>query len=49
VFSHTSIILWELPPDVRVGDVSKLEDIMTRTDILHIVGRYYELLAQENE
>lgn len=46
-FSHISIILSELPLDVRVGDVSKLEDIMTRTDILHIVGRYYELLAQE--
>ena len=38
-----------LPPDVRVGDVSKLEDIMTRTDILHIVGHYYELLAQQDE
>jgi hypothetical protein len=48
-FSHTSTISWELPPDVRVGDVSKLEDIMTRTDILHIVGRYYELLGQEGE
>ena len=48
-FSHTSIISWELPLDVRVGDVSKLEDIMTRTDILRIVGRYYELLGQENE
>ena len=48
-FSHTSTISWELPPDVRVGDVSKLEDIMTRTDILHIVGRYYELLGQEDE
>lgn len=48
-FSHTSIISWDLPPDVRVGDVSKLEDIMTRTDILNIVGRYYELLGQENK
>lgn len=47
-FGHISIV-WELPPDVRVGDVSKLEDIMTRTDILHIVGRYYELLGQEDK
>ncbi len=46
-FSHTSSISWELPPDVRAGDVSMLEDIMTRTDILHIVGRYYELLGME--
>lgn len=46
-FSHTSSIYWGLSPDVRVGDVSKLEDIMARTDILHIVGRYYELLAAE--
>lgn len=47
-FSHVSIISWDLPDDIHVGDVSKLEDIMTRTDILHIVSRYYELLAQEN-
>lgn len=38
-----------LPPDVRVGDNSQLTDIMTRTDILHIVGHYYELLGQEDE
>ena len=48
-FSHTSTILSDLPPDVRVGDVSKLEDIMTLTDVLHIVGRYYELLGQVDE
>lgn len=50
-FSHISTISWErkLPDGIYVGDVSKLEDIMTRTDIMHIVGRYYELLAQENE
>lgn len=48
-FSHISTISWELPDGTYAGDVSKLEDIMTRTDILHIVGRYYELLAQENE
>lgn len=47
-FGHISIV-WELPPDVRVGDVSALEDIMSRTDILHMVGRYYELLGQEDE
>ena len=46
-FSHTSSIYWGLPPDVRVGDVSKLEDIMSRADILHMVGRYYELLGME--
>lgn len=46
-FDHISID-WELPPDVRVGDVSKLEDIMSRADILHMVGRYYELLGQED-
>lgn len=47
-FINISVISRELPPGVRVGDVSELEDIMTRTDILHIVSRYYELLAQEN-
>jgi len=46
VFGHISLD-WELPPDVRVGDVSALEDIMSRTDILHMVGRYYELLGME--
>jgi len=48
-FSHTSSISWDLPDGVYAGDVSKLEDIMTRTDILHIVGRYYELLGQEDK
>lgn len=48
-FSHASIISWELPDGIHVGDVSKVEDIITRTDILHIVGLYYELLAQEKE
>lgn len=48
-FSHISSMSRELHPDVRVGDVSALEDIMSRTDILHMVGRYYELLGQEDE
>jgi hypothetical protein len=53
-FSHISIISWDLPdgtlPEgMKVGDVSILEDIMTNTDILHIVGRYYELLGQEDK
>lgn len=48
-FSHTSSIYRGLSPDVRVSAVSQLEDIMARTDILHIVGRYYELLGQEDE
>lgn len=38
-----------LPPGVRVGDNSQLNDIMTCNDILHIVGLYYELLATEAE
>lgn len=48
-FNHVSIISGELPAGYEVGDTKWIEGIITPTDIHHIVGKYYELLAKESK
>jgi len=46
-FNHASTISTELPDGFRVGDTSALQGIVSQSDIYHIVGKYYELMAKE--
>jgi hypothetical protein len=46
--SHMSTITCELPHGYQVGDTSHVDDIMSFSDRMHIVGKYHELMARDS-
>lgn len=48
-FSHVATISWAMSSDGEsvVGNTSSVSDILDSTDIMHIMGLFYELLAME--
>lgn len=48
-FSHVSTLSWVTSSDGEpvVGNTSSVSDILDNTDIMHIMGLFYELLSME--